>query len=191
MYINKKHLKNSWWSCIWIFCINSVEISYPDASHPDNQLCQSTWHFEEICREFYKTNLPWNYRFSGMCSIVLWLLELQIRRDPKTETQVNTVNSNSRTPNSQCSLFSKKNPIIQYISNKMQRYTVYLYLETSLHVSGGISTHHQEHTQLYPQHLVLVKPVLLPATIAAGSSTCLTSTRCVLLMMGGYTARNM
>jgi hypothetical protein len=30
----------------------------------------------------------------------------------------------------------------------MQRYTVYLYLETALHVSGGISTHHQEHIQL-------------------------------------------
>jgi hypothetical protein len=34
--------------------------------------------------------------------------------------------------------------IFQYISNKMQRYTVYLYLETALHVSGGSSTHHQE-----------------------------------------------
>jgi hypothetical protein len=34
--------------------------------------------------------------------------------------------------------------IFQYISNKMQRYTVYLYLETALHVLGGISTHHQE-----------------------------------------------
>ena len=33
--------------------------------------------------------------------------------------------------------------IFQYISNKMQRYTVYLYLETALHVSGGTSTHHQ------------------------------------------------
>jgi hypothetical protein len=32
---------------------------------------------------------------------------------------------------------------IVIISNKMQRYTVYLYLETALHVSGGISTHHQ------------------------------------------------
>jgi hypothetical protein len=28
--------------------------------------------------------------------------------------------------------------------NKMQRYTVYLYLETALHVSGGTSTHDQE-----------------------------------------------
>jgi hypothetical protein len=26
----------------------------------------------------------------------------------------------------------------------MQRYTVYLYLETALHVLGGTSTHHQE-----------------------------------------------
>jgi hypothetical protein len=40
----------------------------------------------------------------------------------------------------------------------MQRYTVYLYLETALHVLGGISTHHQEHIQLYLQHLALVKP---------------------------------
>ena len=47
----------------------------------------------------------------------------------------------------------------------MQRYTVYLYMETALHVSGGISTHHQEHTQLYLQHLLLVKPVLLSAAI--------------------------
>ena len=60
----------------------------------------------------------------------------------------------------------------------MQRYAVYLYLETALHVSGGISTHHQEHTQLYLQHLVLVKLLLLPAAIAAGSSNGLTSTRC-------------
>ena len=31
--------------------------------------------------------------------------------------------------------------IFRYISKKMQRYTVYLYLETALHVSGGTSTH--------------------------------------------------
>jgi len=47
----------------------------------------------------------------------------------------------------------------------MQRYTVYLSLETAVHISGGISTHHQEHTQLYLQHLVLVKPLLLSAII--------------------------
>ena len=55
--------------------------------------------------------------------------------------------------------------IFQYISNKMQRYTVYLYLKAALHVSGGTLTHHQEHTQLYLQHLVLVKPLLLPVAI--------------------------
>jgi hypothetical protein len=42
--------------------------------------------------------------------------------------------------------------IFQYtrISNKIQRYTIYLYLETALHVSGGTSTHHQERIQLFP-----------------------------------------
>jgi hypothetical protein len=58
--------------------------------------------------------------------------------------------------------------IFQYtcVSNKMQRYTVYLYLETALHVSGGISTHHQECIQLYRQLLVFVTPLLLSAAIS-------------------------
>ena len=51
------------------------------------------------------------------------------------------------------------------MSNKMQRYTVYLYLETALHVSGGTSTRHQERIQFYLQHLVFVTPLLLPAAI--------------------------
>jgi hypothetical protein len=55
--------------------------------------------------------------------------------------------------------------IFQCIFNKMQRYTVYLYLETALHVSGGTSTHHQEGIQLYLQHLVFVTLLLLPAAI--------------------------
>ena len=55
--------------------------------------------------------------------------------------------------------------IFQYKSNKMQRYTVYLYLETALHVSGGTSTHHQERIQLYLQHLVFFTPLLLSAAI--------------------------
>ena len=62
-----------------------------------------------------------------------------------------------------------------YISNKMQRYRVYLYLETALHVSGGTSTYHQERIQLYLQHLVFVTLLLLPAAVAAGSSL----TKCV------------
>ena len=55
--------------------------------------------------------------------------------------------------------------IFQYISNKMQRYTVYLYLEAALHVSGGTSTHHQERIQLYLQHVVFVTPLLQSAAI--------------------------
>ena len=40
-----------------------------------------------------------------------------------------------------------------------------LSLETALHVSGGFSTHNQERIQLYLQHLVLVKPWLLPVAV--------------------------
>jgi hypothetical protein len=47
----------------------------------------------------------------------------------------------------------------------MQRYTAYLYLETALHVLGDTSIPHQEHIQLYLQHLVFVTPLLLPASI--------------------------
>ena len=51
------------------------------------------------------------YRFKY--NTVLWHLELQIRRGRQVQTQVHTVNSNSRTSNCQCSLFSNKNPIIR------------------------------------------------------------------------------
>ena len=62
--------------------------------------------------------------------------------------------------------------IFQYISNKMQRYTVYLYLETALHVSGGTTTHHQER---HPQHNQICSN---SSTIAADSSNGVTNTRC-------------
>jgi hypothetical protein len=47
----------------------------------------------------------------------------------------------------------------------MLRHTVYLYLETALHVSGGTSTNHQERIQLDLQHLMFVTPLLLSAAI--------------------------
>jgi hypothetical protein len=47
----------------------------------------------------------------------------------------------------------------------MQSYTVYLYLEIALRVSGGTSTHYQERIKLYLQHLVFVTPLLLSAAI--------------------------
>jgi hypothetical protein len=55
--------------------------------------------------------------------------------------------------------------IFRYISNKMHRFTVYLYLETAVHVSGGTSNHHQERIQLCLQHLVFVTPLLLSDAI--------------------------
>jgi hypothetical protein len=54
----------------------------------------------------------------------------------------------------------------------MQRHIVYLYLETAVHVSGGTSTHHQEHIQLYLQHLVFVTPLLLSAAISWNGFDC-------------------
>jgi hypothetical protein len=55
--------------------------------------------------------------------------------------------------------------IFQHISYKIQRYTLYLYLKTALHVSGSTYTHHQERIQLYLQHLVFVTPLLLSTAI--------------------------
>jgi len=65
--------------------------------------------------------------------------------------------------------------IFQYISNKIQLYTVYLYLESILHVSGGTSTHHQERIQMYLQHLVFVTIFI---AIVADSSNGVINTRC-------------
>jgi hypothetical protein len=53
--------------------------------------------------------------------------------------------------------------ILQYISKKMQRYTVYYIWKTALHVSGGTTTHHQECIQMYLHHLAFVTPLLLHA----------------------------
>jgi hypothetical protein len=53
---------------------------------------------------------------TGYCikySTVLWLLELQIRRGREVLTQVHTLNIESRTSNSPCRLFSKKNSVIR------------------------------------------------------------------------------
>jgi hypothetical protein len=54
----------------------------------------------------------------------------------------------------------------------MQRYTVYLYLENAIDVSGGTSTHHQERIQLYLQQLVFVTPLLLSAAISWNRFEC-------------------
>ena len=55
----------------------------------------------------------------------------------------------------------------------MQQYAFYLYLHTALHVSGGISTDHQELISPYLQYLALFRPLLLPVvsvTLTTGSN---------------------
>jgi hypothetical protein len=63
-------------------------------------------------------------------------------------------------------------PCIVSTSNKMQHHTVYLYLEIALYVSGGTSTHHQERIQLYLQHLVFVRSLLLSVAISWNRFEC-------------------
>ena len=60
--------------------------------------------------------------------------------------------------------------ILMYIQQDATLHSLF-YLETAVHVSGGITTHHQERKQLYLQHLVFVRPLLLPAAIVAGSNS--------------------
>ena len=57
----------------------------------------------------------------------------------------------------------RKNILI-YIQHDTTLHSLF-YLETALHVSGGTTTHHQERKQLYIQHLVFVRPLLLSAAI--------------------------
>jgi hypothetical protein len=69
----------------------------------------------------------------------------------------------------------RKNILI-YIQQDATLHSLF-YMHTALHVSGGITTHHQKRKQLYLQLLVFVTPLLLPATIAADSSNGVTNTR--------------
>jgi hypothetical protein len=57
-----------------------------------------------------------------------------------------------------------RNNILIYIQQDATLHGLF-YLQTALHVSGGTITHHPERKQLYLQHLVLVRPLLLPAAI--------------------------
>jgi hypothetical protein len=69
--------------------------------------------FRVNCREFYNITFLEITGYWIKYSTLLWLIELQIRRGRKVETQLYAVNSNSRASNCQFSLFSKKNPVIR------------------------------------------------------------------------------
>jgi hypothetical protein len=62
-----------------------------------------------------------------------------------------------------------RNNILIYVQQDATLHSLF-YLETALHVSGGTSTHHEEHIQLYLQHLVFVMPLLLPAALSFSGS---------------------
>jgi hypothetical protein len=68
----------------------------------------------------------------------------------------------------------RKNILI-YIQQDATLYSLF-YLETALHISVGTSTHYQERKQLYVQHLVFVRPLLLPTAIAGNREILAVST---------------
>jgi hypothetical protein len=54
--------------------------------------------------------------------------------------------------------------VLIYIQQDATLHSLF-YLETALHVSGSITSQHQERKQLYLQHLVFNTTLLLPAVI--------------------------
>jgi hypothetical protein len=78
--------------------------SYPDRLGPSHKFVENSTKL--TCLEITGYRITYN--------TVLWLLELEIRPGRKVQTQVHTVNSNSRPSNCHCSLFSKKNVISRF-----------------------------------------------------------------------------
>jgi hypothetical protein len=54
------------------------------------------------------------------------------------------------------------NNILMYIQQDATLHSLF-YLEIALHVSGSTSIHHHVRIKLYLQHLLFVRPLLLPA----------------------------
>jgi hypothetical protein len=57
-------------------------------------------------------------------------------------------------------LSERLNSLLLSITNKMQHYTVHLFLQYALHVSGGSSAHHQElktvHTAILIYYIYII-----------------------------------
>jgi hypothetical protein len=64
----------------------------------------------------------------------------------------------------QCKVHGSVHPknILIYVQQGATLHSLF-YLENDLHVSGGITTHHQELKQLHLEHLVFVTSLLLTA----------------------------
>ena len=78
-------------------------------------LSGSTWPLGKICREFYKTNLPWNYRLSDQVQYSVMACRTANQAWSKGSDAVHTVNDNSRTSKCQCSLLKKKSNIPDFV----------------------------------------------------------------------------
>ena len=121
-----------------------------------------------------RSNLPlWDYGYYARYSAGLICYHFHVKNFENDKNIIHLTNFKS---NVQGSVHHKYIPF-DIFPTRCNFTQVICFWKTGLHVSGGISTHHQEHIQLNLQYLVLVKPLLLPAAIAAGSSNGLTSTR--------------
>jgi len=58
--------------------------------------------------------------------------------------------------------------ISSYITNKMQRYTIFFITVKAVHVLGGLSAHHQELKNC--KHSIGYMSILLAATASVGES---------------------
>ena len=86
--------------------------------------------------------------------------------------------------------------VFSSITNKMQRYTIYLFLWNALYVSGGSSAHHQEIKTVYSASCILSNlycylPLSWQAAVKVWQNTRCWIYSFDLLMMGGGTAWNM
>jgi len=98
--------------------------TYTKAGYPDRQLSGSAWLFRWICREFCKTNMPWNYRLSDQVQYSVMVIRTSNQASSKGLDTGNTINSNGRNSNCQCNLFWKKNLIIpDFLHIRMARST--------------------------------------------------------------------
>jgi hypothetical protein len=176
-----------------LFCMKNLSF-YCNSKLPKTYT--STWSGTFILKDgrYTFTSFILSYqallRFTRTLSVLFYLDA--VTANVKVEKQV-------IPPNKPTNLNGVKNQktvfyILIYIQQDATLHSLF-YLKTTLHVSGGTITHHQERKQLYLQHLVFVMPLLLYAvggvrhpqhtqtcsnssTIAADSSKVLTNTRC-------------
>jgi len=94
--------------CVCVCVIIHYNSTYTDAGYPD-RFGRSDKVVENSTILTCLETAGYRIKYST----ALWLLELQIRRGRKVQTQVHNANSDSQISNCYCSLFSKKSLIIR------------------------------------------------------------------------------